>query len=400
MFRSPVFLVAVLCSACGPLVAPRPDGGSGGGGGSLLGGGTGGSGGGTGGGSLGGGTGGGSLGGGTGGGSLGGGTGGGSTGGGGGATGGGSGGGATGGGGGQVGPLSWASITLTGATSSSYIIGISGSATDLWAVQDTGYLFHSTGGAFTLQTPIQYGAKALYASGGTVVIIQTRSLRTCTANCTTEAAFANFDLLGGAFNLFGEAVCGLGPNDITAIVSGTDSMAQVFHWDGTAWTRTNANLGVRYPRACWFDAAGSLNVVGEGAVARSEMGATTIQPLASAATVYYGGADVGGTSWVVGPSHYVARRSGSTWTPFTVSTTSTLHVVGGPSENEVYALGYFASSVGNGFKWNGTTLAPLGNILPNTGTQSMIRSMVVTGPNELYLGGSNTSGPIIIRGRR
>ncbi len=320
--------------------------------------------------------------------------------GGGGATGGGGGGASGGGGGGTIGPLSWASIAITGATSSSYVIGISGSATDLWAVQDTGYLFHSTGGAFTLQTPIQYGAKALYASGGTVVIIQTRAIRTCTANCTSETAFATLDLLGGPWNLFGEAVCGRGPNDITAIVSGTDSMAQVFHWDGVAWTRTNTNQGVLYPNSCWFDSAGGLNVVGQDVVVRTDQGATTTETLSTSSTSYNGGIDVGGTSWVVGPNHYVARRTGSTWTPFTVSTTSTLHTVGGLSANEVYALGYFATSVGNGFKWNGTTLAPLGNILPNTGTQSMIRSMVVTGPNELYLGGSNTSGPIIIRGRR
>ena len=296
--------------------------------------------------------------------------------------------------------MSWASIALAGATSSSYIIGISGSATDLWAVQDTGYLFRSTGGAFTLQTPIQYGAKALYASGGTVVIIQTRAIRTCTANCTTEAAFASFDLLGGNFNLVGAAVCGRGPNDITAIVSDTSRMGQVFHWDGVSWTRTNANLGVYDPKSCWFDLAGGLNVVGQDVVVRTDQGATTTETLSTTSTSYNAGFDVGGTSWVVGPNHYVARRSGRAWTPFTLTTTSALYMVGGPSANEVYALGYFATSVGNGFKWNGTALTPLGNILPNTGMQSMIRSMVVTGPDEMYLGGSNTAGPIIIRGRR
>lgn len=291
-------------------------------------------------------------------------------------------------------------MAITGVTSTSYIIGISGTATDLWAVQDTGYLFHSTGGAFALQTPIQYGAKALYASGGTVVIMQTRAIRTCTANCTSEAAFATFDLLGGSFNLFGEAVCGRGPNDITAVVSDTTSMAQLFHWDGVSWTRTNANLGVQYPNACWYDAAGGLNVVGQDVVVRTDMGATTTETLSTNSSAYNGGIEVGGTSWVVGANHYVARRSGSTWTPFPVTTSSTLYAVGGLSENEVYALGYYATTVGNGFKWNGTTLTPLGNILPNTGMQSAIRSMIVTAPNELYLGGSNTSGPIIIRGRR
>ncbi len=293
-------------------------------------------------------------------------------------------------------------MSITGATSTSYIVGISGSATDLWAVQDTGFIFHSTGAGFNLVGPIQYGAKALYAVGGTVVIIQTRSIRTCTADCTTgETAFADFDLLAGSYNLFGEAVCGREANDITAIVSDSNSMAQVFHWDGSTWTRTNPNLGIRYPRACWFDSTGGLNVAGEDGVVRSESGATTNQPLSSNFAIYYDGADFNGTSWVVGPNHYVARRTGSTWTQLPQTTMSSLYTVGGLSENEVYALGYFHSTVGNGFKWNGTALTPLGiNTLPNTGQQSAIRSMVVTAPNEIYLGGSNNSGPIIIRGRR
>ena len=374
MFRWLAPLI-IMCSACGPLSPPRPDGGNGGGGGFLFGGGTGGG--------------------------TGGGSGGGAMGGGGGAVGGG--GGATGGGGGVLAPLSWSSMTISGATSASYIVGISGTATDLWAVQDTGYIFHSTGGAFSLVTPIQYGAKDLYAAGGTVVIIQTRSLRTCTSNCTTETAFADFDLLAGPYNLFGEAVCGNGPNDITAIVSDTSNQAQVFHWDGNMWTRTNSNLGVRYPRDCWFDSTGALNVVGEDFVVHSESGASSNQPLTASPSlsIYYGGEGVGGTSWVVGPSSFISRRTGSTWTQLPQSNATTLFTVGGLSENEVYALGFWHSTAGNGFKWNGTSFTPMGaNALPNTGSGSSIRTMLVTAPNELYIAGSNNTGPIILRGRR
>lgn len=315
-------------------------------------------------------------------------------------TGGGTGGGATGGGGG-IAPLTWASMAISGATSTSYIIGLSGSATDVWAAQDTGYLFHSTGGAFSLAFNIQYGVKSLYANGGTVVLVQTRSIRTCTADCTNLASYADFSLLNGPYNLFGEAACGRGPNDITVVVSDTQNMGQVFQWNGTVWTRTNSNLGIAYPRACWFDAAGVLYVVGQDEVSRTDSGATTIETLSSNFTGYYGGADVAGTQWLVGPNHYVARRTGAgTWTPFPVTSSSTLWVVGGLSANEVYAFGYYESSIGNGFKWNGATLAGVGNLLPATGTQSLIRSMLVTAPNELYVAGSNQAGPIIIRGRR
>ena len=326
---------------------------------------------------------------------------GGSTGGGGGSTGGGTGGGATGGGGGSPAALTWASITLTSATSMTPVLGVSGSVNDVWAVQESGHLFHSTGNAFDLQFGIQSGARALYANSGTVVIVQTRSIRTCTANCTTEAAFSNFSLLSGPYNLFGEAACGQGPNDITVIVSDTGSMAEVFHWNGTAWTRTNANLGVAYPNACWFDATGALFVVGQDDVVRSESGASTPEHLSTNSTSYYGGVDVAGTSWVVGPNSYVARRSASgVWTPLTTSTSTTLWAVGGLSANEIYAFGFYNSTVGNGFKWNGTNLAPAGNLLPNTGTGSVIRTVLVTGPNEIFAAGENPSGPIIIRGRR
>lgn len=386
----------LVCSACGPLSPPRPDAGNGGGGGFLFGGGTGGgTGGGFGGGSGGGSGGGGVAGGGSGGGAMGGGSGGGAMGGGGGATGG--------GGGGALAPLTWAAMTITGATSSSYIIGLSGSANDLYAIQDTGYLFHSTGGAFSLVTSIQFGAKGLYAAGGTIAILQNRSFKTCSSNCTSDAAFTEFDLVGLPNNLTGEAICGREANDITAIVSDTNYMGKVFHWDGTTWTLTDSNLGVKYPRACWFDSAGALNVVGEDQVVRSEQGANTPQILSTTLSIYYGGGEVGGTSWVVGPNHYAASRTGSTWTRHTVSTSSptTLFAVGGLSENEVYMLGYYHSTAGMGFKWNGTTLTPLGpNALPSTASQSTIRRILVTAPNELYLAGSNTSGPIIIRGRR
>ena len=298
-------------------------------------------------------------------------------------------------------PLSWASMSISGATSTSYIIGLSGAANDVWAAQDTGYVFHSTGGAFSLQFPIQYGIKALYAAGGTVVIVQTRSIRTCTSNCTTATAFADFQLLNGTYNLFGEAVCGRGPNDITVIVTDTQNAGQVFHWNGTAWTRTDTNLGVSYPRSCWFDATGALYVVGQDAVVKSDMGANSVDTLSTNFMTYYGGADVAGTPWVVGASHYIARRTApATWTRFPVTTSSTLWTVGGLSANEVYAFGYWETSVGNGFKWNGTALTPVGNLLPNTGTQSTIRTMLVTAANELYVAGSNQSGPIIIRGRR
>jgi hypothetical protein len=385
--------LVVALVGCGPLTPPGGDAGVGGGSG---GGATGGGGGATGGG-------GGSTGGG--GGSTGGG--GGSTGGGGGATGGG--GGATGGGGGSTDaglpPLTWSSISISGSTSSTPILGLSGAAGNVWALQESGALFRSTGAAFQLVTSFQYGGKGLYVSGSTVVVMQTRRLLTCTSGCTQATDYAPLELLdsGKNYNLFGETVCGRGPSDITAIVSDTNNVAQLFRWDGSTWTRESSDLGVRYPRACWYDGAGVLYVVGEAKVVRYDQGAATPETLpGQGLTVYYGGADIGGEQYVVGPSHYIARRNGGTWQQFSVSTSSpgTLWVVGGLSATEAFAFGYYHSTAGNGFTWNGSTWRNSGDLLPGFGSQSLARTLFVTGPGELYVGGASSSGPVIARGRR
>ncbi len=377
-----VSLVAL--AGCGPLTPPAPDSGAGGGGGGgALGGGGGQTGGG-----------------------------GGSVGGGGGAATGGGGGSATGGGGGSTdagapdagfGPLTWSSVSIS-STSSTNIIGLGGVTGDVWALQESGTLFRSQSGPFLPQFTVQYGGKALYVAGGTVVIAQTRRLLTCTSGCTQETDFSPFELLnsGQNYNLFGEALCGRGPSDIVAIVSDTSNQAQLFRWDGSTWTRTDSNLGVRYPRACWFDGAGTLFVVGEGAVIRYEQGSATPEPLPTSTTVYYGGADVAGTQYVVGPNHFIARRTGTTWTqvPLGTSSPSTLWTIGGLGPDEVFAFGYYHSTAKNGFTWNGSAWRPAGELLPGFLTQSQARVMLVTGPNELYVGGSSSTAPLVARGRR
>ncbi|MBL8916919.1 MAG: hypothetical protein JNM17_39815 [Archangium sp.] len=378
--------LTVFASACGPLT-PQRDGGTGGGGGNpFFGGGIGG---GTGAGTTGGANGGG--GGATGGGATGGGT----TGGGGTAT----------GGGGGLAPLTWAAMGLSGATSTSYIIGLSGSTNDLWAIQDTGHLFHSTGGVFTWQFAFQYGAKDLYASGGTVVMIQTRSIRTCTSGCTQEADFQTLDLLnsGMNWNLFGEALCGRGPNQITAVVSDTQDRGQLFEWNGSMWTRTNSNLPIDSPRACWFDSNGGLYIAGEDAMVFYDQGAATAVPLSNNFTIYYGGAFVEGSTYVVGPSDYVARGTGSSIARISMPGAGQLfHAVGGLRGDEVFAVGYYTSTngVGNGLLWNGTQFRPLGDKFPGFGSGSTGRVVHVTTPNEIFIAGGDGAGPLIARGRR
>lgn len=386
-----VALGVVLLCACGPLGPPRADSGTGGG--SAVGGGTGSTGGGL------------------------------ATGGGAGTTGGGF---AMGGGAGTTGggspsdagldagvdggvdaglpPLVWSNMALTNATSSSYIIGLSGEQGDLWAVQDTGHLFRSTGGAFVHQFSFDYGAHDVYAAGGMVVILQTRAILTCTSGCTQLSDFTRLDLLNSAinWNLFGETLCGQGTSRVVAIVVNTSNQAQLMEWNGTTWSRTANDLGVVHPRGCWFDAQDRLFVVGQDGVVIEDNGGFTPVSLSSNFTTYTSGVSFGDTNWVVGQQGYVASGMGTTFTKLVTGGGSILWAAGGLSADELYFFGYWSSTngIGNGFKWNGAQLQPVGNLLPGFGAQSTVRVIHRVSDTELYVAGTNGNGPAIARGRR
>jgi hypothetical protein len=285
-------------------------------------------------------------------------------------------------------------------TGSGPIIAISGTATNLYALQDNGNLYHSTGGAFSLVTTFAGGVKDLHVEGSLIVVLRYRAILFCSNNCTSESAFTSIDLV--ALGLDAEAACGLDASHLAVVVSDTSSMGQIYEWNGTSFLRTNTNLGIRYPRHCWYEPSGAINIAGENKVVFWDQGAATPQTLIPSgnAVTFFGGFTTTDSAWAAGQNGNVQRRMGSTWTALTTSTTNPMFTVGGPSANEIYAFGLFSSAYGNGFKWNGMTLAATGDILPNGGQQSVFQSILVTGPNEMYVGGQNTSGPVIARGRR
>lgn len=363
--------------ACGPLGPPKSDAGSGGGGGTFI--------------------------------TTGGGVG--ATGGGVGTTGGGSatGGGATGGGTtNEPTPLVWSTVGMQDTISSLAVVAISGDANDVYAGQELGDLFHSNGGGFNRLFRFTSGIRSIYASGGTVVVVSSGDIRTCTSNCTTEAAFSTVSLNNSAINwsLFGKAACGDGPNHVMVIATDRTSSAngQVIEWNGTSWQRTNSNLGVTNPTACWFDGSGNFYVAGDDKVVFVENGSSTPINFSTNNSSYRGGATVDGVTWVVGPNLFVAKGSGlsisQVSTGHTVS--QTLAAVAAVSSDEVYLLGYYSSTngLGLGLKWNGSGFVALGNSLPSFDAQSSARVTHRTSANEVFVGGSDSDGPIIIRGRR
>lgn len=377
--------LSVVCfAACGAIGPPKPDGGSGGGdggggGSNVLGGGS----------------------------ATGGGAG---TGGGGSTTGGGAGtgGGSTTGGGGGVAPLVWSTVGMQDVTSSFGVVGLSGDANELYAGQELGDFFRSTGGGFVKLFKFSSGIRGLYAAGGTVVVVMAREIRTCTSSCTTDAAFATLSLNNSAmgWSLWGETACGEGPNHIVVIVSDGSSASpgQVMEWNGTAWSRTNSNLGINNPTACWFDGGGNMYVSGDDKIVFVENGSSTPITFSANNTSYRGGATIDGVTWVVGPNQFVAKGTGLSIAQVSTGHTASqvLSTVGGLSGDEVYLLGYYSqtNAIGSGLRWNGSGFVPMGNTLPNFVASSNVRVAHRTGANELFLAGSDSSGPLIIRGRR
>ena len=302
-------------------------------------------------------------------------------------------------------PLTWAIMSITGTTSSSNIIGVSGTHNDVWAVQDTGNLFHSTGGAFAKVVGFN-SATGLYAIDGGVVVTSTRFIYRCSSDCEDAGAYATLNLLDSSmnWNYFAEgAICGEGADHVVVVASDVDNEAHLFEWNGSSWTVGANSLGLTYPRRCWFDENGGLYVTGPGGLVYLDQGASTPVSVGNASDILYGGATVDGTTWVTGSYQFVAKGSGTSFTQLATTGASSLFwAAGGLRGDEVFLLGYYTTTnaIGAGYVWNGTQLKKVGDTLPNMRSQSTVRAIHPTAENELFIGGTDGNGPVILRGRR
>ena len=79
-------------------------------------------------------------------------------------------------------------------------------------------LYHSTGGAFQFQLPLA-AVKALHVAGSTVVVVQYREIRWCTANVHHQCGLlvARY----GARRLYGETACGKDASTFVVVASGS-----------------------------------------------------------------------------------------------------------------------------------------------------------------------------------
>ncbi len=357
-------------SSCGALVRPSDDGGLPGTGG-TTGGGTGGT--------TGGGTGG-TTGGGTGG-TTGGGTGG--------ATGGGTGG-ATGGGAGG-GPGSGVSVATLSILQPgvSPIVGLSGSEGDLWALDSGGLLFHSTGGAFSRVTQVGGLAAGLYAVSGAVFAVTADTLRACTSSCASGGTFATFTL--GSFE-HGYGVCGLSSTDVYATVSDGSSKTELYHFNGSLWSKVGAGLALDAPHGCSEPSAGVVYIAGRDGVLRYDNGAGSFEAIGSSGITFEAVLAIGSEIQAVGGRYRVGRReTNGTWTVLDDPLAADdLHALHGASAGLLFkAGGKNVTARSNWGYWNGAAWQEAGSHLSALDT---VRAALAVPSNRVYFGGWNNSG--------
>ncbi len=303
--------------------------------------------------------------------------------------------------GGDGGHVSWEQLALVGA-GEARPVALTGAQHDVWAALENGQLFRSTGGDFS--EAVQFSAaRDLFVTGGTVVLLQTRFLRTCTSGCDEATSYDQLDLNNSAanWNYFGVALCGEGPEHIVAVTTDTANAGKLFEWNGQTWS-LGTSIPIYAPESCWFGPDGALYVAGSGGVVHLAHGAMTAIALGESGGYVSRGVTLDGTAWAVGAKNLVAKGTGIELTELpTDELSNVLLAAGGFSGDEVYLLGSYSNLTGPGYVWNGAELKPLGRALPPFDSSAgIVRAMLRTGPQELFIAGTVGLTPVILRGRK
>lgn len=307
---------------------------------------------------------------------------------------------AGGGGGGGLaqGPFIFGTVGLTGSTSGLGLVGVSGEPGNVWVVQESGHTFRSTGGAFAHVLAFSY-AQDIFARGSTVVVLQTRTIRTCTnGTCAADADYATFNLLTSSINHFGTGLCGRSATDLYMVGTDSSNVGVLYHFDGQTWALENQALPISGATACWVDGS-DVYVSGTGGAARVSGGAAYFEAAGTnASATFYGGAAVDGVRWLVGDSASVYRHASSGWVLASSDTsTGTFHGIAAPTSLDAFVFANQGGSVPglhcDGVAWQTATA------LPGFGS-GYVRGATAVSPHEIYFVGENSSGPVVVRGSR
>jgi hypothetical protein len=218
-------------------------------------------------------------------------------------------------------------------------------------------------------------------------------------NCSVFSAWEQFDLVSPN-NHFGAALCGTA-TDVYMVGSDTSNNAVKYHFDGSTWQYLGT-MPILNPQRCWLDPQGDLKASGtSGIIEGIGGGVTSFSSITTQSTIFRGGTSTdAGDTWAVGDLGLIARRPASgTWSSSTGPGNNSLRAIDGPSGSELWALGSASSSL-SGFLWNGQQWTAQSAPMAGFGPSSVVDTIFVRSPNEVFFGGVNVSGPVIVRASR
>ena len=289
------------------------------------------------------------------------------------------------------------------------ITGIASAAGELWAVTDNGHVFRRADAGFGELTVTAFASLSdVYVAPDGAVFLSSsgKTLRWCLSNCNSVAAFSSYDVPNIGATL--DALCGRSSTDVYAIADRDQAIGILFHWDGVSWTQLSNNLGVVFPRDCFMRPDGVLFISGTKDIVRWEANAAITETagldLSSFGTdatseVWYGLHSAGGKMVAVGQKRRAIIRDNatSTWSIMAnpLNAFTTFNDVGMLYQDEIYAAG--STSSPHLYSSDGGAFNPTAIDLPAIST---VNNITVVSPNELYFGGNDNNGPVIIRGKR
>lgn len=274
------------------------------------------------------------------------------------------------------------------ATSTDFV-SITGSAQDLWALRANGDLYHSTGGRFALIKSFGVSTVGVATIGTSVFVATARGALSCLSNCvSTPATWLSFQFSDSALS---RAICVHG-TDVWLIAEGSGGATVRYQGASGIWNRVGPDV-VSYPSNCWSDGARFFIVGAEGVSVDGRF-----ERIEGNLVQFFGGSTVAGETWAVGNDSRVAHRApNGTWTVERVpGTQRPMLTVGGPSPDTVWALGAAYQPGSSGAARSGSEWKDLPR-LPGFGEQSVVKAMVITGPNEFYLVGRDDQSGSIVR---
>lgn len=304
-------------------------------------------------------------------------------------------------------PLQFSILSLPPATGGS-ITSISGRTGELWAATDNGHVFRRADAGFAEVPGFTGNWVDVYVAPDNAVFLASSgtTIRWCLSNCTSQAAFSSYTVVVASTDL--DAVCGTSSSNVYAVANRDSSIGILFHWDGSSWTMVSNNLGLTVPRACWARPDGAVFIVGTRDVVMWDQGAAMVETASldfsafgidALSQLWSGVHGLGDTVVAVGYKRraLVRKGPGANWSIIAnpVGASNTFNTVALAWPDELYAGGSVATKllhVSDGGIFN-----PAAVDLP---ALTYLNRIHVLTPDELYFGGRDNNGPVIVRAKR